>query len=394
MPAVKVLHIITRMCLGGAEENTLFTVNGLDPTRFRTTLAVGGESDPAVLDRVAAQVEVVRIPELVRDISPRRDAMAFSQLWRHMRERDYDIVHTHMAKAAALGRFAARAAKVPRIINTVHGSTLSPHFGRAGYAVFWSLEKVAATFTDKIVTVGEDLRDRYLAAGIGTPDKYQVIRSGMDLRQFQAATRLRPDERAAIRGSLGVPPEAQIVGKIARLESPKGHQYFFELAQRVLQTRPNVHFVCLGTGDLLEPLRADIGRRGLADRVHLCGFRKDIARTVAALDLVVLTSLCEGLPRVLVQAAAAGVPAVTFEVEGAREIGRNGVNGYVVPSKDVASLTERVLSLLADPARAQAMGSAGRALVHDGWTVEAMVGEITELYDSLSPAPARQRAAS
>jgi glycosyltransferase involved in cell wall biosynthesis len=124
-------------------------------------------------------------------------------------------------------------------------------------------------------------------------------------------------------------------------------------------------------------------RRGLGDRVHFAGYRDDIAEVLAALDVVVLTSLWEGLPRVLVQAATTGVPSVTFDVEGAHEIVRDGVTGYVVPSKDVALLTDRVQRLLADPERARTMGQAARSMVHDGWTIETMVAEIAALYEEL-----------
>lgn len=401
MGVLKVLHVHTRLIRGGADENTLFTVNGLDPRRFQVTLVVGGGSEPTMLGRIEPQVEVLEIPELVREVSPRKDAAALFKLRRHMRSRGYDIVHTHTAKGGILGRFAARAAGIPLIVHTLHGSTFHGALGPVQYRLYWLLEKITARFTDRIISVGQDLKDRYLAAGISSADRYDVILSGMELSQFREAAGMSPARRAEVRQSLGVPADARVAGMVARLEERKGYRYFLDLAERVLQSLPDAHFVGIGAGEQLEFLREEVARRGLAGRVHFPGFREDIAEVLTSLDLVVLTSLWEGLPRALVQAAACGVPAVTFEVEGAREIVKDGINGYVVPSKDVAQLADRVTSLLADPARSRAMGVAGSGLVHQGWTVDSMVHDITEVYESLwaarggsSPAPGGRAAAA
>jgi glycosyltransferase involved in cell wall biosynthesis len=384
MEVLKVLHVHTRMIRGGADENTLFTVNGLDPQRFQVTLAVGGGSEPSMLGKIEPQVEVLEIPELVRDISPRNDLAAFNKLRRHMRDKRYDIVHTHTAKGGILGRFAARAAGVPIIVHTLHGSTFHSALDPVQYRVYWLLEKLTARFTKRIISVGEDLKDRYLMAGISSVEHYNVIRSGMDLSQFRTAAAMTAAQKAEVRRSLGVPADAPLVGKVARLEERKGYRYFIEMAELVLKQVPTAHFVGVGAGEQLDFLNAEVARRGLGRQIHFPGFRADIAEVLACLDVTVLTSLWEGLPRALVQAAACSVPAVTFEVEGAREVVKDGVNGYVVPSKDVEQLAERVISLLAHPERARAMGTAGSGLVHQGWTIESMVREISAVYEALA----------
>jgi glycosyltransferase involved in cell wall biosynthesis len=378
-----VLHVHTRLIRGGADENTLLTVNGLDRRRFRVTLAIGGGSEPAMVAEVAPTVEVVELPELVREVSPRRDLAALRRLRRLIREGRYDVVHTHTAKAGILGRFAARGAGAPVIVHTLHGSTFHGALGRAQYLLYWGLEKAAAGMTDRIITVGEDLRDRYLDAGIGRADRYQLIRSGMELSDFTGAAAMGPERRAAVRQSLGVPADAPLVGMIARLEPRKGYQYFLDLAQTVLQRIPAARFVGLGAGEQHAALRAEVERRGLAGRVHFPGFRDDIADVLAVLDVAVLTSLWEGLPRVLVQAAACGVPVVTFAVEGAHEVVKEEVNGWVVPMRDVPQMAERVMTLLSDPGRARAMGAAGRSLVCETWAAETMVRQIEEAYEDL-----------
>ena len=312
------LHVLTRLIRGGADENTLLTVNGLDPNRFRVTLAVGAGSEATMVASVSPEVTVVELPELVREVSPRRDLAALRSLRRLIRAGRYDIVHTHTAKAGILGRFAARGAG-PIVVHTLHGSTFHAALGRAEYLLYWGLEKAAARFTDRIITVGEDLRDRYLEAGIGRHDRYQLIRSGMELADFSAAAAMGPERRAEVRRSLGVPADAPLVGKVARLEARKGYRYFLDMAEAVLERIPATHFVGLGAGDEHDALRAEVERRGLTGRVHFPGFRRDIADVLAVLDVAVLTSLWEGLPRALVQAAASGVPAVSFAVEGAHE---------------------------------------------------------------------------
>ena len=384
MEVLKVLHVHTRMIRGGADENTLFTVNGLDPRRFQVTLAVGGGSEPSMLGKIEPQVEVLEIPELVRDISPRNDIAAFNKLRRHMRDKRYDIVHTHTAKGGILGRFAARAAGVPIIVHTLHGSTFHAALDPVQYRVYWLLEKLTARFTKRIISVGEDLKDRYLTAGISSVEHYDVIRSGMDLSQFRTAAAMTAAQKAKVRRSLGVPADAPLVGKVARLEERKGYRYFIEMAEKVLKQVPTAHFVGVGAGKQLDFLNAEVARRGLTGQIHFPGFRADIAEVLACMDVTVLTSLWEGLPRALVQAAACSVPVVTFEVEGAREVVKDGVNGYVVPSKDVEQLADRVISLLAHPERARAMGTAGSGLVHQGWTIESMVRDISAVYEALA----------
>jgi glycosyltransferase involved in cell wall biosynthesis len=380
---LSVLHVHTRLIRGGADENTLLTVNGLDHSRFRVTLAVGGGSEASMLAQVAQAVTVVEVPELVREVSPLRDFAALRMLRRLIRVGRYDIVHTHTAKAGILGRFAARGVAGPVIVHTLHGSTFHGTLSRAEYLLYWGLEKAAAAFTDRIISVGEDLRERYLKAGIGRPDQYQLIRSGMELSDFSAAANMGLQRRAAVRRTFGAPPDSPLVGMVARLEARKGYRYFLDLAETVLQGIPEAHFVGFGAGDQHRDLQNDVERRGLRDRVHFPGFRHDIADVLAVLDVAVLTSLWEGLPRVLVQAAACGVPAVSFAVEGAHEVVKQGVNGWVVPLRDVPRMADRVVALLSDPGLARAMGAAGQDLVSEMWTAENMVRQIAGTYSEL-----------
>jgi glycosyltransferase involved in cell wall biosynthesis len=208
----------------------------------------------------------------------------------------------------------------------------------------------------------------------------------MELSHFSTAANMGLQRRAAVRRTFGVPPDAPLVGMVARLEARKGYRYFLDLAETVLERIPEAHFVGFGAGDQHASLQTDINGRGLKDRVHLPGFRNDIADVLAVLDVAVLTSLWEGLPRVLVQAAACGVPAVSFAVEGAHEVVKQGVNGWVVPLRDVRGMADRVVTLLSNPGLARTMGAAGQDLVSQMWTAENMVRQIAGAYLELMAA--------
>ncbi len=383
MDKVKVLHVHTRLICGGGDEDTLVNVNRLDRSRYEVDLAVGGESEEAMIARVEPHVRVVRIPELVRRISPRHDLIAAARLFRLMMSRRYHIVHTHMAKGGMIGRFAARAAGRCAIVHTIHGQTFHPHLSPTQYGLYLSLERVAGTFTDAFIAVGEELRDWYQHAGVGKPERYRIVHSGVPLDKFRNAAARRDELLPSVRASLGLPQDVPVIGKVARHTEGKGYEFFLDLAERLLKRHPDVHFVALGGGELLEPFKQTVRARGLQDRVVAAGFRRDIAEVVACLDVVVLTSLWEGLPRVLVEASAAKVPIVTFQVGGAREIVHEGESGYVVPLKAVDTMAERVHTLLEHPDLARRMGEAGQRFADTRWSIEAMVSGVQAVYEDV-----------
>ena len=383
MEKVKVLHVHTRLICGGGDEDTLVNVNRLDPGRYEVDIAVGGESDEAMIARVEPHVRVVRIPELIRRISPRHDLIAWTRLVHLIVSRRYHIVHTHMAKGGMLGRSAARIAGRCAIVHTIHGQTFHPHLSPTQYGLYLSLERVAGTFTDVFIAVGEELRDWYQHAGVGRPENYRIVHSGVPLEKFREAASKREALIPRVRASLGVPEGAPLVGKVARHTEGKGYTFFLDLAERLLARNPDVWFVALGGGELLETFKETIRKRGLQHRVVAAGFRSDIAEVLACLDVVVLTSLWEGLPRVLVEASAARVPIVTFQVGGAREIVHDGESGFVVPSRDVDTMADRVHTLLQDPQLARRMGAAGQRFADERWSIEQMVAGMEAIYEEV-----------
>jgi glycosyltransferase involved in cell wall biosynthesis len=381
-PKIRVLHVITRLVPGGADENTLATVEGLDKSTYDVDLLIGGQSDFAFAAKTQA-TRLIILNELVRELKWFMDVKALFKLVRIIRRHRYHIVHTHTAKAGMLGRLAGFIVKTPLVIHTLHGSTFHESLSPWRRRWYRFLERMAAAATTQFVTVGEDLRSIYLDARVGQADRYVTIRSGFQLQRFQLSEQEVKERGRCMRASLGITDQEAVVGTAGRLEARKGHNFFLQTAQQVLQQQTAVTFLLAGEGpanrDLVELAR----HLGVEQRVRFLGYRYDIEDVMAAMDVFVLTSLWEGLPRVIVQAAALGKPIVTFDIEGVREVVVDGDNGYVVPLRDVSGLADRIAWLVKDRATAREMGERGRQRVTAEWDVQTMVHRISELYRHL-----------
>ncbi len=394
----RVLHVITRLIRGGADENTAITVERMDPARWDSWILAGrGSETSGFAPRIRERTRV--LPELVRDPDPMRDLVALAKLTRLLARERWDLVHTHTAKAGFLGRIAARAARVPHVVHTLHGVTFHEHVPAPVRRFYVLLERLAARRCDVLVTVGEDVKRKYLAEGIGRPEQYVTIASGMDTAPFHAARAQPAANRDPVRAELGLGPQDVAVGMVSRLEPRKGWTYLLDAASRLAADFPAMRIVVVGEGAQRAGLEDAVRGRGLAGRVVFAGYREDVARVVAAFDVAVLTSLWEGLPRVLVQYALMEKPIVTFDVEGAREVVEEGRTGWVVPSRDVDALVARLRPLLGDADLRAACGRRGRERVGSRWDADRMIARLEELYDAVRrgrplPGPATTEAAS
>jgi glycosyltransferase involved in cell wall biosynthesis len=289
-------------------------------------------------------------------------------------------VHTHTAKAGFLGRVGARLAGVPGVVHTLHGVTfheqLSPWLRRA----YILLERIAAPLSDVLISVGEDVKGKYLRESIGREDQYVTIPSGMDTIGFQKALRSPEETRLPRRREFGFAGEHIVMGMVSRLEPRKGYRYFFEAFARMSADFPNVRALVVGEGEQGNELKSMAADLGIEKRVVFAGYRADIAEVIAAFDVAVLTSLWEGLPRVLVQYALLEKPIVTFDVEGAREVVDDGNTGYIVPLQDVDVLADRLRQLLESEDLRRRLGVAARERVEGRWDVDRMVAGISEVY--------------
>jgi len=378
---MRVTHVITRLIVGGAQENTVASVLGL---RRKTGLEVDLISGPTDGPEGSLESSFSDCPgalrlarHLVRPVHLWHDALALLELTRLFRERRPDIVHTHSGKAGVLGRLAARRVGVPIIIHTIHGPSFGAFQGALSNTIFTAAERLAARATTHFVTVSEAMTKQYLATGIGTLDQYTRVFSGFALEPFLEA---RND--AGVRARLGLSSEDFVVGKIARLTDLKGHDHLFAAAPELIRRCPRLKFLLVGDG----PWR---GR--FEQRIHELGLQKHFAFTglvpptsipelVGVMDALIHLSLREGLPRALPQALAAGKPVIAVDCDGAGEVCFENETGFLIPPRDTAALTRRLLQLEADPALRERLGRHGREFVRERFSVERMVNELHQLY--------------
>jgi len=374
MESLRVAHLITLLEPGGAQRNTLYTVTHLDGARFRPALICGrgGELDG---EAEASGVPLTFVDDLVRPMNPWRDARALRVLTRELRAMRPDIVHTHSSKAGILGRLAAWRAKVPVIVHTVHGFGFHPQQWPPKRGLFIAAERLVARMTTHFIVVSEANRQQGKALGLFSPERTSLIRSGVNLARYRDA---RPD-REGLLARWGVPLDAPLVGMVGCLKPQKAPQDFVEVARRVSQSRPDCHYLLVGDGVLRREVEQAVASAGLDGRFHLCGWRDDVHRLIKSLDVLVHTSRWEGLARVLPESLSAGVPVVVTRVDGATDVVRNGINGFLAEPGDVQTMALRTVELLSDVALRRKLGAAGLENC-DEFEIEHMVRRQEELY--------------
>ena len=378
---LRVLHPITRLIIGGAQENTMLTAALLDKGAWAVDVLCGPQtgSEGSLIEAVRARGTPLFIePALVREVNPIRDVVALVRLAWRMRRGGYAVVHTHSSKAGILGRWAAWLAGVPVIVHTVHGWGHHERQHPLVRAYYVILEKLTLLITDKLIVVSPQNIEKGLADGIGTPADYVVIRSGIELERF-GHPRVGRDET---RRTWGIPLDAPVVGTVTRLSVQKAPLDFVCAAALVAQTRPDVWFVMVGDGDLRPQVEALASELGVRERLVLTGLRRDVPELMSAFDIFALSSLWEGLPRVLPQAMATGLPIVATAADGTAEAVSQGVNGILTPPGEPQALAGMLLQLLQNPALAQQMGAEGRTRV-DEFSDTRMVAQIDALYRDL-----------
>ena len=381
-PRFRVVQLITRLIVGGAQEHAIAAAEKLDPARFDSQLWTGAEtgSEGSLLEDARRRGVRVRVlPHLVRRVDPVKDARVTLELARLFRQERLDLVSTHSSKAGIVGRLAARLASVPVVVHTVHGWGFHEHMPARTRRTYEVLERFLARHTDRLASVSERTTRAGLEAGVGRPEQYVLIRSGVPLERFH------PDEacRRRVRAGLGWPADGPVVGSVGRLSPQKNPLDFTRAAARIAATHPDARFLYVGDG----PLRADIEREldatGLRDRVALAGLRDDVPDLLRALDVFVLTSLWEGMPRVVLQALATGVPVVAYDIAGIAEAVRDGRNGFTVPPGDVAALADHVIRLLDDDGQRAGLGRRAREDFDESFSEEGMLRRLDALYSGL-----------
>jgi len=374
-PRLRVLRVIARMNVGGPALQVTALMRGLDADRYEHRLAVGavGADEADYLALRAPDVPVTRIRGLGRAVRGPGDLLALGHLVHEMRAFRPHIVHTHTAKAGALGRVAAELTGVPVTVHTFHGHLLTGYFSPRMSRTIAGVEGVMARRTTRLLAVGTRVRDELVAAGVGRPEQYAVVPPGVDVPS--------PPSRPEARVELGLPPDAPIVSFVGRTTGVKAPLRFLDVARRVLQQQPVVVFVVAGEGDLLPLMRA--AAADLGQHCRFLGWRADVETVHAASDVTLLTSDNEGMPVSLIEAALVGRATVATDVGSVAEVVRDGVTGYVTP-RDPAALAQATLRLIRDADLRRRMGHAAQEHARRSFSAARLVADTDRIYRELS----------
>ncbi len=390
---VRVLRIITRLNVGGPAQHVVWLSRGLERFGYRTLVLTGcPEAHEASMERFAQThgVAVERVAGLGRAVRGGADLRALVALWRACRRTRPHIVHTHTAKAGALGRIAASLARVPVRVHTFHGHVLEGYFSPLVSACIRALERGLAATCDRIVALSPGQRRALVHTHrVATRRQVIVVPLGIDARPFVAVARTRARAGGVVRTGLfrrrfGIPARAPLVGAIGRLVSVKR----LERLIAALAPLTHAHLLIAGVGPLESALRARAQALGTAARVHFAGLVRPVAPLYAELDLLALTSAQEGTPVVILEALAAGVPVVASAVGGVPDLARAapGAIALLEPEADearlIGRLRERLAALLADPAARARMAACGRVAA-SRFSLEGLLRRTDRLYRAL-----------
>ncbi|HJO92087.1 MAG TPA: glycosyltransferase family 4 protein [Victivallales bacterium] len=384
MPKLKICHIITRMIIGGAQENTLLSVVGLIEKGHDVTLVTGPTSGPEgklLYENYLVQkynIKIVEIRSLARNINPLKDLKAYFNIKKYLKKNQFDVVHTHSSKAGIIGRYAAYTVKVPYIVHTIHGQAFHRNETKIKNFLYQRLEKWSAGKCNKIYAVAQAMIDQCIEKNIAKPDKYKLIYSGMDLGPF-----LKHSENTVLKQKLKIPENSPVIGTVARLFPLKGYDYLIDVVSKIVKQIPELRVVIVGDGILKDELEKQISDLGVSENFIFAGLinPNEIPEYINVMDVLLHLSLREGLPRAVVQALASGKPAIGFNLDGTPEVIVNNKTGYIAESGDIDKVYEYTIKLLKNPELAKELGRNGREFVKSKFDWHYMCDQLEDDYD-------------
>ncbi len=386
---MRVTHVITRLIIGGAQENTLATINGLRAKPGGEVKLISGPTTgpEGSLEDEARKIysdepsNFVIVPELVRPVHPLKDFLALRKLEKILREQKPDIVHTHSGKAGILGRLAAKRAGIPIIIHHIHGPSFGNFQGALANYIFTAAERHAAKVTDHFFCSAGAMTRLYLTAGIGKPEMFTRIFSGFDLRPF-----LNTTNDLSLRKKLGLEENHFVIGKIGRVFKLKGHTDLITAFAKILPQIPHARLLFVGDGSLRGEIENQIHALGLDGKAIFTGLvpPNEVARYVGIMDSVAHLSYREALSRALPQALAAGKPVVAYDFDGADEVCLENETGFIIRTGDTDAAGQRLLQLARDPALREKFSQRGQQFVKENFSIEKMVDDQYNVYLKLA----------
>ena len=436
---MRIMHISTRLILGGSQENTVLSCEGQVERGHAVSLVYGPIYGPegSLLERArefragdaqqpperphpnplpegegitrphpgplpppagegirrprpyplppgageGARIELIEMPHMIRAVNPVRDALCYRALRRIIRGWKPDVVHTHSSKAGILGRLAAWKQRVPCVVHTIHGLAFHPYQSRLINAFYIHAERLAARRCHKIICVADAMRDQALAAGIGRAEQYATVYSGIETAQF-----LDPQiERDMVRAELGISPGAFVIGAVSRLAELKGHDDLLDALGDLMRADPKLKLLWVGDGWRRARLMNRVAQMGLDAQVITTGLvpPEQVAKYIAAMDVLAHPSYREGLPRAVVQGLLSAQPVIAYDVDGTREVCIDGETGRLIEPGDRAALREAAMWMMTHQDEAQAMGQRGRELCRVRYDAKTMVDRLDEVYASV-----------
>lgn len=380
MKKFKICHIITKLELGGAQQNTLYTVSHLDKEKFEPSLIAG---KGGILDSEALQlsgVKTILIPHLVREQCPATDFLGFIELWLTLLREKPDVVHTHSSKAGILGRWAAFFAGIPVIIHTFHGFGFHDFQNKIVRSFYVLIERITAKITHKLIVVSSDNISKGLKNSIGRKEQYMVIRSGIDISKYKDIATDKENKRK----ELNIPSNSRIITTIGPFKPQKNLKDFINVASKIVKKQSDIIFIIIGDGEQRPALELLIQGLDIYDKVRLTGWRRDVNEILSITDIFVLTSLWEGLPRSILEAMSAGIPVVANAVDGVKEIVKDGETGYLTEPFQTDKMSDIILKLLDNEPLARRMGKRGQESISQEFDIGHMVRQQENLYIKLN----------
>ena len=374
---IKILHVITHLPIGGAQDNTLYTVELLDKEKYDISLCCNLDGELVERAKKVEAVKLFDIPFLGREVSPYRDIRAFLSLYKLFKEEDFTIIHTHSSKAGLLARLAAVLNKTPIVIHTIHGFAFNDFMNGLKKNFFIYLEKLLAKWTDVLITVSNLNKKKIIDLNIAHENKIKNIYSGIDLSLF---TNKRNDD---FRKELNLENDHLLLGSVGRLSDQKDPITMIEAFGIISKPFPNAHLALVGDGELKGKILEKIDQLKLNGRIHLTGNKNNPWSVYHSMDLFIMSSIYEGLGRSITEALSCGVPVVCTDVEGVPEIVRDNITGILVRPKDSNKLADAIIRTLNDMETAKKMAEEGRRFVNDNFDVNKMVNDIDSLYNTL-----------
>jgi len=375
---IKVLHIITHLPIGGAQDNTLITVEKLDRQKFDVSLMCSPEGDWIERAKKIPDLKLIPVKALTRRIHIINDMIAFWKIYKLIKNGAYTIVHTHSSKPGVLGRIAAKLARVPIIIHTIHGFPFHDFMNSATKQFYIIIERFLSRISDKIVTVSKLNLEKAVDLRLEKRRKFVNIYSGIDFDKFDVKI-----DAERKKNELGILNGEKIVGMVGRLSEQKAPTDFVKAIPEVLKAHDDVRFIIVGDGELKEKTLDLSKKLNVDSKLMVLGFREDVPELLQTFDVFVLTSLWEGLGRSLTEAMYTGRSVVATNVEGVPELVKPGKTGLLVEPRDVQAIAKGIIHLLDDEKSAGKMGKAAAESIHADFTADAMVKNLEKLYEDL-----------